>query len=141
MKTYGEWAALDHPMRWSGPFVDYSEVERFFEDNPSDPAPEELWNRQPFQLNVPEGVADGTYVVRYDGVSWKDISPVRGRAQGVVVKNGKFDPIPTADAIFKAYLMAHGLPEDTSSIHHQFIEGLQYMPHPDGPFFIALLGS
>ncbi len=106
---YEEWQRMNLPMTWS-----------IIKGNDSN-APIELW-----ELDLRAGVTDGTYevVCRYGDTE-------RSRTGGVVVTNGEFVPVTTAEACYRALCV--GLYEMTEEevaarppIHHRYIEGLKY---------------
>ena len=83
--TRKEWKDLDLPIEWSIFYAD-----DFDYSNPS----EEYFLSRELNLDAPEGIEDGTYDCYYGYEQPK-------RREGIVVKNGKFVPKPTAECIYQ----------------------------------------
>ena len=105
-----EWKRMNLPMTWS------------IIKGDSDSVPVGLW-----ELDLRAGVADGTYDVVCGDGGPSD----RSRTRGVTVVNGEFDPATTAETCYRAvcvglYEMGEREFAARPSIHHCFIEGLEY---------------
>ena len=122
--TRGQWHEMGFNMVWS--IMDSAEQKRV-NMIPYDPKKEEEfwkeWESVPCNLSAPEGLADGGYKV---AVSYPKNSP----AVGVVeILDGKFVPVPTDRAVFKAVCASYGISVEEGlkkGIHHVFIESFKW---------------
>ena len=103
-------------------------------------------------LDAPAEVEDGIYDCDYYwGISDPMVKDLVVKASGITVKNGKFDPVPTADAVYEAVkgkfqaCLDQNLREwvpmawvnNKLEIGHYFLEGLDW----NGKYFTCVMGS
>ena len=103
-------------------------------------------------LDAPAEVADGVYDCDYHWeISDPGVKDLVVKASGITVKDGKFDPVPTADAVYEAVkekfkaCLAKGLCEMVPmawedgklEVGHHFLEGLDW----NGEYFVCVMGS
>ena len=82
-------------------------------------------------LNLDAPVPDGVYRVTSAGYNpiWES---------GITVKNGKFVPKPTADALYRLVVRWHNEnPTFTEAIDHRFVESLEW----NSKTFVVFMGS
>lgn len=127
--TFSDWIDLDLPIQWS-----------IYVETDDDDADADEWQ---LDLNAPEGLPDGIYE---GGRYWTDPAKTY-RQKGIEIKDGKFVPESTAQAVYEIVVGSYKLGQDDwhivlydeeeQDIHHYFLEALEW----NGEFFMLHMGS
>ncbi len=122
--TIGEWRERGYRMVWS---IHKDESYAEFEARPyiNDSTGSRDFQNIILDFTAPEGMPDGTYRAH---VSYADRN---GEAEGIVIRDGEFDPTPTEAAILEAACRTFGVNPDAvrsrqTGIDHVFIESLTW---------------
>ena len=133
--TVGDWYELGHPLTWS--IIERNGEEALGDDQlhlsilvPMSTADKAEYETRKLNLRAPEGTPDGNHPVLTHGLAQREYSSHPLTAE---VRNGRFIPEATADAVLVAASAAEGVtPQDVQEgnapLHHSFIEDFEWNP-------------
>lgn len=105
-----------------------------------------LTGRKPLAFDAPEGVEDGVYDVECFGRIYGPGCFITGQPEpeedcqvGVTVAEGKYDPVATAEAVYRVVLNVFNLDYGSRQFDSVYIEELDF--NPETRRFTVFLGS